>query len=78
MAKSRTAAAKAKPPAPKEAPKAAPKAEGGARPSCGTCPFLDSKPTTAGHICKRFPQGVLKGRSDWCGEHPEIYLLRPL
>lgn len=72
MAKSKTAAAKASPPA---AAKPAAKAAAAPRPTRGTCPFLDNKPTTAGHICKRFPQGVLKGRSDWCGEHPELKFL---
>lgn len=66
MAKSKTAAAKAATPKPARAAEQAPPV------TCATCPYLSSKPTLAGTVCKRFPTAILKRPDDWCGEHPDF------
>ena len=73
MPSKRNTAPKAVKPAPKVAAAPVPAAKAEALPfSCGSCPYYSGKATAAGNVCKRYPAGVLKSPTDWCGEHPDL------
>lgn len=71
MAKTATAAKKPVQKKPEAAPPAAPHLQvvPDGRPACRTCPFWLARAQN-GNLCKRFPNAVIKGPEDWCGEHP--------